>query len=175
MCGLGPTLLSEFITNDVLADFVEDMHGSGFLVGATGTYDTEANWRKAQKAGCDFNCSGHDVNPFDANYEVYDTDTDNQPTTTGTNSNGIISLPEGGTITAGSASKIIGKGWLSIRFNGKLTIDFGSQGSNGRTIESDGSEDIVISDYFFMRATSLTITAVSTTSVSRFLYKTSKC
>ncbi len=175
MYGLGPNLAAQLYADDNMNALIESMHQEGFLIGWTANYDTEENGRKYHKLGMDFSSSANDINPFEANYEVFDIDSNNLPTTTGSVSNGIISLANGQTITCGNAAKIIGKGWLSIRFNGTLTFTFGSRGNIGRTITSDGSEDIVITDYFFVRGSTLTVTAGAETTVTKFLYKTSKC
>ena len=175
MCGMDSSVIDDFIDDNILDGFIENMHNDGFLVGWAGVYSTEEQGRLYAEHGLDFNGSGHEVNPFEPNYEVFDIDTENLPTTTGTIAKGVISLANGDTITCGTSTKILGKGWLSIRFNGTLTINFGYKGNWQRTIASDGSKDIVISDYFFMRGTSLTITAGSATTVTSFVYKTSKC
>ena len=153
---------------------IDNMHNEGFLIGWTANYDREENGRKYHKLGMDFSSSENDINPFDANYEVFDSEY-NLPSTNGSIIDGVINLTNGQTITCGGETKIIGKAWLSIKFNGTLTISFGSRGNTGRTITSDGSEDIVITDYFFNRASSLNIVASTETTVTKFLYKTSKC
>ena len=175
MYGLGPSLAAQLYSDDNMDTLVKAMHDEHFLIGWTANYDSEEAGRKYLKLGMDFSSAGHEVNPFDANYEVFDIDSENLPTTTGTISNGVVTLAANNTISCGSSTKIIGKGYLLIRFDGTLTINFGSVGNYERTITSDGTEDIVISDYFFNRGTSLTITATASTTVTKFLYKTSKC
>ena len=175
MYGLGPSLAAQLYADDNMNTLIDSMHKEGFLIGWTANYDSEENGRKYHKLGMDFSSSENDINPFEANYEVFDIDSDNLPTTTGSISNGIISLANSQTIICGNAAKIIGKAWLSVKFNGTLTFDFGSSGSSGRTITSDGSEDIVITDYFFMKGSTLTVTAGTETTVTKFLYKISKC
>lgn len=172
---LGPDLLAEFISNSQLENLCEQMHAEGFTVSSTAVYDTEENIRYAFAAGVDYSGSGHQVNPFEPNYETYDLDGDSsQFGGTATISNGVATLVTNSTVICGSDTVIpLGKGMLVIRFNGSLTISFGSVGD--RTVTSDGSKDIVISDYFYKRKTKLLITANSGTTIDYLSYKTSKC
>ena len=176
ICSIGPTTITEFKNNDILDDFVETMHANGFLCGFAGVYQSEEDSCDLIRRGFDFSGSGHMVNSFDSNYEEYDIDDANHlPTTTGTISNGVATLTNGQTITCGSTDTIsVGKGNLFIRFNGTIVINFGSLGSRS-AITSDGSKMLNISDYFFGRATRLTIEATANATITHLVYKTSRC
>ena len=159
----------------LLSAFIQKVHEKGAYIWLL-CIPTEEKVRSYISQGFDLIASGHQVNDFSPNYECYCIDNEeNGITTTGVIKNGQIQLQQNDTITCGSTSKIVGKGILKIKFNGKLTISFGSQGHNGRTISSDGNEMIVVSDYFFKRATTITVTAVTETNIIEFLFKTSKC
>lgn len=176
ICGIGPTLLREMKEEGVIDNFITSMHSKGHLVGIAAVYQTEEDVRDAIRRGVDFFAAGHEVNPFEANYEQYSfRDGYRRPTTTGHITNGIVALSASDSILCGSKERIIGKGYLTIKFKGSVTISFGSRGSINRSITSDGSELIEISDYFFERQTVLTITANEDTTVSEFTYITSKC
>lgn len=179
MCGLGATALSTLKTNQTLDTLIENMHAEGFLVGCTGVYDSEANVRDALKRGMDFNCSGWNVNPFEHNFEIFDINDANElPTTTGTIVDGVVTMAVNDTLTCGSDTAIsLGKCCLMIRFDGELTISFGHHENRNvhGTVSSDGSEMLVLTDYVLGKRTKLTITAVASTTITGFVYKTSKC
>ena len=176
LCGLGPALLTRLENDNELESLIEQMHNEGFLVGWAEVYAEEAKGREYIRLGMDFSGSGHSVNMFDHNYSITDLDdNNNQPTTTGTIADGVISLASGETVTCGSTDIIgVGKGNLCIRFNGTLSINFGSLG-NRASLVSDGSELLNISDYFFQRNTQLVVIAGANTTITHFVYKTSRC
>jgi hypothetical protein len=166
--------MSKLKENDEFETLIGIFHQNGFYIGIAGVYQTEEESRSAFKAGIDFSGSGWEVNPFEANYEVYDSEC-NLPATTGSMNDGVITLANGETISCGNATKIIGKGSLTLKFNGEITVNFGSKKNNYRqNIVSDGSEYVVITDYFFMQPTTLLITAEDATTITHFVYKTSK-
>ena len=178
MYGIGADLYESLATNNKLEEFITKLHEKGYLIGMA--YQSETDARLATSLGMDFYAATHEVNPFASNYEYFDLDSPDLPITTGNvtgnERNRTIELAAEDTITCGSTSKVsVGKGFIEIKFNGSLTFSFGSLGSSNRTIISDGSELITISDYFFHRKTQLVITANSNTSVTHFVYKTSKC
>ena len=174
MYGLGPNLLSTLVSNGELGDLCTQMHNEGFTLASTAVYDTEVNTQNAFEAGVDFSASGHQVNPFENADIVYDLNDSSTFSGTGSIENGIASLANGETIICGDDSSIpLGKGMLIIRFNGSLTINFGSIGS--RTLSSDGIKDIIISDYFFIRKSKLTISATGSTTIMNLIYKIKKC
>jgi hypothetical protein len=176
ICSIGPTAIAEFESDGILDDFISTMHANGFLCGFAGVYQTEEETRDLIRRGFDMSGSGHEVNSFDSNYEEFCVDDANHlPTTTGSISNGVITLASGQTITCGSTNVIsVGKGNLFIRFNGTLSINFGSIG-NRSGLTSDGTQMFNISDYFFGRNTQLSITAGANTTITHFVYKTSRC
>lgn len=171
---LGQVVVDEMISESTLEGFIATMHENGFLVG-TSYYDEETG-RMLQKMGVDvFTTTKCSINRFEANYEVIDLDGDAaQFTTTGSISGGVATLASSDTLSFGSDDIVpLGKASLTLRFNGSLTINFGSQGS--RTIVSDGSEDIMVTDYFFRRETKCIITATAATEITGLVYLTSKC
>lgn len=177
MCGLGPNILANYLDSNRVEVLVSEMHRRHCLVGVTGVYDTEEKIREAMKKGMDFNCSGHEVNPFESNYEHFDIDLGIQDfQSTGHHEGGILYLRSGDTLSCGSPSLLaLGKGRLTLRFKGKLKIEFGSKSnSKEREVESDGNEIIVLSDYFYHRPTQLKITALEETEIEVCVYKTSK-
>ncbi len=174
MYGIGPDLLDALVTNSNLESLCTQMHQEGFTVASTAVYDTEENTQNAFEAGVDFSASGHQVNPFDSADVVYDLNDSSAFSGTGTIGSGIASLANGETIICGDDNSIpLGKGMLTMKFNGSLTVNFGSVGS--RTLSSDGIKDVVISDYFFMRKAKMVITANSSTTITNLVYKTKKC
>ena len=177
MCGLGEIALRYHKENNTLRALVSEMHRKQLLIGVTGVYDTEENIRYAMSQGMDFNCSGHELNPFEANFEIYDIDLGiDDFNTYGNWNNGVLNLLPGQTLICGSQKPIaLGKGQLNIQFEGKLKIEFGSLGiSDQREVESDGSNLIIISDYFFQRPTTLKITAIDDCKITHLVYKTAK-
>lgn len=172
--GIGPSLLESLKNNDDLDTLIQWLHDNNYLAAIANVYQTEVEARDAFKSGVDVGGAGHEVNPFSANYENIDLDgSASQFTTTGTISNNVATLANGDTLSFASDDEVsLGKGMLTLRFNGSLSIAFGSV---SHSAESDGSEDIVISDYFLKRATHCTITASSSATITKLLYRTSKC
>ena len=174
MCGLSQSLYAEMLSNDELNDFLKVMNYNGFLVGHS--YLSEADARAAFRMGFDFAAADHDVNPFKGD-KVYDLDGNASDfTTTGSIANNVATLSSGQTISCGSTDFFaLAKCSLSIRFNGSLTISLGSKWSSNRTITSDGSELIVITDYCYRRNTVLAITATASTTITELVYKYAIC
>lgn len=162
-------VISDLKKADTLDDFILEAHNNNFLVGAAAVYQSEATTIDCIKRGFDFLGSGHEVNNFVPNYEVYDINLDNL---NGIVQDSILQLTAGQSISCGAKTSIIGKGILAIVFNGTLRIKFGSVGE--RIVSSDGQE-IILSDYFYMRDTELIIEAVTDTTITNLVYKTSKC
>lgn len=176
MACLGPTTITALKSAGTLDTLISDLHAIGCLIGFASVYQTEAESRDLLGRGMDFSAAGHEVNDFYDYDECYTLESNSLPTTTGTISDGIATLASGQTITAGSATAIgLGKGYLTIRFSGKLTINFGSNGSSDRTITSDGTEVVVISDYFLHRKPQLVITAGAATTITDLEYKIKNC
>ena len=175
MAGLGPTTITKLQNDGTLDTVIANLHDIGCLVGWAAVYQSEEEGLEFLERGMDFSGSGHEVNKFEHNYECYDIDNNgNQPTTTGTLANGVITLANGQTVTCGSSTRIaLGKGFLEMRFDGTVKVAFGSKGT--RTFTSDGSKTTVVSDYFLDRQTALTITATAATSITHLVYKTSTC
>lgn len=175
---VGPNLLAALIQNEDLDELVSRFHEKdGYFLGVAAVYQSESDVRYAFEHGFDFAGVGHEVNPFDdANYEIIDIDGDvSQFETTGTISNGVITLASGQTVAFASENVItLGKGELSLRFNGTLNIDFGSKGYRS-SISSDGTKDVIVSDYFLRRKTRCILTAGDATTITNLVYKTSKC
>ncbi len=180
ICGLGSQVISELVHLNELDRLIETMHNYGYLVGWASVYSQELDSMKYLNMGMDISASGHEVNSFDSNYEYYDiNDMNHLPLTTGIISDGELTLRSQNTVTCGSSSVIaVGKGSLSIKFKGTIRICFGSLGSSGDRYElrSDGNELFEFSDFFFERSTTLTVLSLSDeTSISHFVYTTSKC
>lgn len=176
MYGLGPALLTALVNNNQLETLATQMHNLGYTIASTAVYDTESNTQNAFEAGVDYSCSGHQVNQFEPNYAVYDINDSTQFGGTSTIENGVATMTINDTITCGTSDVLsLGKGMLTLRFNGTIVVNFGSVGNYNRTITSDGSKDIILSDYYFMRNTNLTITANTSTTISKLIYKISKC
>lgn len=175
MCGIGPTSLSKLKEDGVLELFIKEMHQNMFLVGIAAVYQTEEEVRDCFKTGVDFAAAGHEVNPFAHNYEIFDLDADvSQFTTNGVISDNIANLAEGDSIECGSNDVIpMGKAYLTIRFSGTIDVNFGSVGN--RTITSDGTQTVVVSDYLLRNDTHLKITSRSNVVITSLTYKTSKC
>lgn len=174
MCGIGPNVLSNLTENGELDNFIYAMHEKGYLVGVAAVYQSEAQVRDFFRRGGDFAAAGHEVNPFESNYELFDIDNADNITTTGIITDGVATLIEGQTLSCGSTTAIpLGKGSLTIRFSGTIKVLFGSLAT--RTITSDGTEYINITDFFLNRKTQLVITANSDVNITSFVYKTSKC
>lgn len=177
MFGMGPKLTSKLIEDGTLATLAHEMHQNRFTLASTAVYDTEENVRKAFECGVDFSSSGHQVNPFSECTEVYDLNDANAYTGTATINNGTATMNAGDTLICGEENKMpLGKGMLTMRFNGSVKVHFGSYELAERlNISNDGTKDIVISDYFFNKSTKLEITAVSTTTMTECVYKICKC
>lgn len=175
MCGVDPNVLATLKANGTLDGVIKDMHANGYLIGVAATYQTEAEVRDAFRRGIDFAAAGNEVNPFTPSYECIDIDgAATNYSTNGVVRDNVLTLASGQTFECGSNEIIaLGKGELSMRFSGSITVRFGSRAT--RSITSVGDEDVVITDYFFKRATKLTITATSSTTITRLCYKTSKC
>lgn len=175
ICGIGPNILDKFTENNELDSFIAKMHERGYLVGVAATYQSESEVRDFFRRGGDVAAAGHEVNPFEPNYECVDIDGDpSQFITTGTIEGGVVTLINGETLKYASEGVIpLGKGSLTTRFEGTLRITFGSKGA--RTITSDGQEYIVITDYYLGQNTDLTVTAKADTVITALCYKTSKC
>ena len=179
MCGLGPNLIAALETAGTLEDVIATMHDEGFLIGFAGVYQTEEKSRELFRLGMDFSGTGHDVNPFESNNQIFDLDDANHlPTTTGTISDGVITLASGQGVTCGSTDVVAaGKAYLAIKFNGTLNIDFGSMSTveDRQGVTSDGSDFVVITDFFFQRRGDLRITATANTTITHLVYKTQTC
>lgn len=175
LCGIDPKVLAALKDNGTLDGVIKDMHANGYLIGVAATYQTEADVRDAFRRGIDFAAAGNEVNPFTPSYECIDLDgADSNYSTNGVVSDNVLTLASGQTFECGGSEIIaLGKGELSMRFNGSITVQFGSRAT--RSITSVGNEDVVITDYFFKRATKLIITATSSTTIMRLCYNTSKC
>lgn len=175
MCGIDSNVLATLKANGTLDGVIKDMHVNGYLIGVAATYQTEADVRDAFRQGIDFAGAGNEVNPFTPSYECIDIDgAASNYSTSGVVRDNVLTLANGQTFECGGSEIIaLGKGELSLRFNGSITVQFGSRAT--RSITSVGDEDVVITDYFFKRATKLTITATSSTTITRLCYKTSKC
>jgi hypothetical protein len=172
MYGIGPNLLSALVANNQLIELCAKMHAEGFTIASTAVYDTDLNTLNAFQQGVDFSASGHQVNNFEPNYFVHSLDGTDLSGTAAIN-DGMSNMTAGQTIICGKEEIITGKAILNIRYNGTLTFDFGSVGN--RTLTSDGSEDVVLSDYFFKKSSKLVITAQTNTTISNMVYKTSIC
>jgi hypothetical protein len=158
--------------------FIEAMHKENFLVAAGGVYSTETRNREYLKMGVDMLSSGHEVNSFGGNNSVYDLESDASDfVTTGTIANGIITLSQGDTLSLGESEIIgLGKVWLNIKYEGNLSFDFGQNGTTDRTnITADGKETMSFSDFLMKKTNEIVITANSNTTISKLLYKSSKC
>lgn len=173
MYGLGPKLLSTLVANNQLSELCSKMHAEGFTLASTAVYDSDENTLNAFELGVDFSASGHQVNNFEPNYFIHSLDDETTISGTATINNGIVNMTEGQTIICGNEDKIIGKAILNIRYTGELEFNFGSGGR--RTIISEGSKDIVLSDYFYKRNSRLTITAQNASVIHNLVYKASKC
>ena len=175
--GVGPNLLSALISGNNLDDLVTAFHEKGYLLAATGVYDTEEQVATAIKAGFDLNASGWAVDAFEANIQVYDIQGDtSQFSGTATISDGMATIAANQNLICGDDTTLpLGKGSLEIVFSGTLLVTFGSRPQ--RTIVSDGTLPVVISDYFFQNKDKLTIENGSNTTVSvtRLVYKVSRC
>jgi hypothetical protein len=172
---IGPNLISALKASGNLNKFVEEMHKKGYLVGFASVYQTEEESRELFRIGFDFSSSGHDVNPFIPNYEQIDINGDAyQFVTTGAFDGHTLVLASGQSVSFGSQTRIpLGMGRLLLKFNGSITVTFGSFGA--RTVTSSGEETVVISDYFLRRGTDCTITATANTTIEELAYLTSKC
>lgn len=175
MACIGPALLEQLFLDSQLENLCAQMHAEGYQVASTAVYDSEEDTQNAFEAGVDYSGSGHQVNPFEPNYESFDLDGDSsQFGGSATISNGVATLETNNILICGEDTVIaLGKGMLVIRFNGSLRISFGSVGE--RSITSDGSKNVILSDYFYKRKTKLTIVANSNTTIDYLYYKTSKC
>lgn len=174
MYGIGPALLEQLITDGKLGELAQKMHNEGFTLASTAVYDTDDNVQVAFEHGVDFSASGHQVNPFEPNYEVYDLDNESQFSGTATITGGQALLTTGQTLTCGKSDVIgLGKAMLVVRYSGTLKFAFGA--TSPKTYTSDGTKDVVLSNYFFKRNTALTITATADTTINHLVYKTSKC
>ena len=187
ICALGSNLANTLYNNNTLTNLVDDLHKEGFLICCTANYDTEARTRKYFEMGFDFSSSGHQVNPFESNYELFvlgnpkDAALPLGIVSTGTYSGGILTLSTDQTISCGLSDKIeLGKGYLEIEYEGEITVDFGYRRQGGQyterqNISSDGTKALIITDFFLWQTTQLVITATANTVVKSMLYKTSKC
>ena len=172
MYGLGPSLLSALVANNQLSELCSKMHAEGFTLASTAVYDTDENTLNAFQQGVDFSASGHQVNNFEPNYFIHSLDSTGISGTAAIN-DGMSNMTAGQTIICGKEEIITGKAILNIRYNGTLAFHFGSVGN--RTLTSDGSKDVVLSDYFFKKSSKLVITAQTDATISNMVYKTSIC
>ena len=172
---IGPSLISALKSSNSLNTYVEEMHKRGYCVGFASAYQTEEEARELIRMGFDFSGAGHDVNPFIPNYEQIDINGDSsQFVTTGTFDGHTLVLASGQSVSFGNQTRIsLGMGRLLLKFNGAITVTFGSFGA--RTVTSSGEETVVISDYFLRRGTDCIITATANTTIEELAYLTSKC
>lgn len=172
IAGIGPTAYNNILSEGTFESFLEEMHQKEFLVGVA--YFDEAMTRNFIEQGVDVVASNSYVSDFPAT-EIYDIDGDISAfNTDGTIENNIVTLSPEQSLSVCDKFMSLGKGYLCLRFNGSIDIEFGSIGSrNGTT--SDGSRDIIISDYFLQRSAKLTITAKDSTSITALVYKVSAC
>ena len=180
VCGLGANTQTKLKEDGTWEQFIADMHARGFYLNMAGVYQKENEMIEGFKSGIDNSASGHQVNPFTSNYELFDIDSDDQTglKTTGKFDEGVLTLSAGQTLECGSEDIIsLGKGQLDIKFIGSLKLDFGSLSENyQRNITSENPNDLIsLSDYFFRRKTKLKITAQSDTTINYLVYKTSRC
>lgn len=172
LCGIGPTLAAQLIADDKLDSFLLSMHQAGYLVGHG--YTDEETARVLFAAGMDFAAADFEVNPFKGDH-IFDLNgSASDFTTSGTIADGVATLASTETLSCGSSNPVtIGRCSLSIRFNGSLTIRFGSQGD--RAITSDGTEQIVITDHLYKMVPELQISATASTIITDLVYKYDAC
>ena len=84
-------------------------------------------------------------------------------------------MAQGDMITFGPTQEIsLGKSWLSVKFNGQLTINFGSVTTRSG-LTGDGVSETILSDFLLHRNGVVRIIAETATVISGLVYKVSVC
>ena len=157
---------------DGFKETVDAFHNKGFLVSVAARLNS---LRDLFRIGVDACASNYEVNPFEANYDVFDVDTMTGIITNGVVNNKTIILEAGQTVECGRNDIIsLGKAYLLMKFNGSINIVFGCSGAV-RNVTSDGNNTYFDSDYIMLSNSKIIITADSRTTITMFNYKTSKC
>lgn len=178
ICAIGPTALTALKNNNELEDLVAELHAEGFYFGGAAVYQTEKETQEDFiRNGADCLGSGHQVNEFEANLKVVDLDGDASDFNLGnaTISDNVITMAQGDMITFGPTQEIsLGKSWLSVKFNGQLTINFGSVTTRS-SLTGDGVSETILSDFLLHRNGVVRIIAETATVISGLVYKVSVC
>lgn len=174
LAGIGWNTISG-IGDSGLKELIKALHDNNCLAGfASHGLDLQKYFR----FGGDACAADYEVNPFESNYEIYDLNGDaSQFILTGTASisNGICSLNNGDRLVCGNTSAILplGKAQIKIQFSGTLKITFGYLYEV--VVSSDGSDVYFDSSFLLQKHTGMRVESVGSTTITEFVYKTSKC
>ena len=164
-------------SDDELSQIVEAVHGRGCYLACAASYLPEDIQQHLWKLGFDYAGSGWSVNPFDSG-NILNTGFDLYANVSDWETDGIIEgytfiLSDGNAITLKEQEYMfLGKGYLTLLFNGKVNIKLGEVNVD---LVSDGSEIIEVSSYYLDRSPNLIITSIGTTEIQSFTFKLSKC
>ena len=178
ICAVGPTSLEALKNNNELETLVASLHADGFFYGGAAVYQTEKETQEDFiRLGADCLGSGHQVNEFEANLKVVDLDGDASDFNLGnaTISDNVITMAAGDIITFGPTQELsLGKCWLSVKFNGQVSINFGSVTTRSGLV-GDGVSETILSDFLLHKSALVRIVAETATVITGLVYKVSVC
>ena len=166
----------EDMTDEEKLARIQLCHENNCIIGAAGVYQSEAENQKLFDLGIDYLASGWAVEDFgDGNIvNLNSNGTYEGLTHTGSVTDGVLSLANGGTVSVTPDSEYIAKGCIKIRFSGTLVFRFGWSIWDV-SITSDGTKDVIMSTAFFRQAPGFTATASGAVSIYEICYDASAC
>ena len=171
-------------TDAEFSEIIQYAHSKGILFGTANCYYNIASSRiiKSQICGVDIAASGWEVPAFEnGNLLNLSSDFDfSEYTSAGTESNGMLQLTSGQTVTIGTQQSVsLGKGIVKIVYSGRITIDLGRYWkygtTSGKRYDSDGTQELVFSTYYLDEEPTFLITALSATTIKSLVFKSSRC
>lgn len=178
-CMGNPTSFSD----EQLKSIINKVHKLGCYIGNVGAYDGFAQTNRLLNLGFDFSASGGLVNDFDNGniINICNSPTFTGVATTGTVANGTLTLLEDETITIESDdTSFLKKYLLDINYVGEMTISCpnktGKDVDTTIVIESDGTQNVKLSNCLLARTLSITLTAnAGGVTVRGLTFRMSKC
>ena len=169
---LGNELYNALVSAGTIDFLISELHRKGYMVGLS--YLDSQTTADALKRGIDTIASTFQINPFDGGI-VYDINGDTSVFSgTGTIANNTATLGVGETLEIQLPEEIaLGKAFLSLRFNGELTLNFGS--ISYKSVTSNGEGFVNVSDFLLRNDATLIITAVTATTITELVYKVQEC
>lgn len=171
---------SEWSDTD-LKTLTDTLHRNGFYIGFAGNYMDPDDCNHLMGLGFDFASSGGTVNPFESG-NVFNINCQNdfdELTTTGTVSNGALTLTSGQTITLSKADRKLYKYYIDLNMSGTLEVvrpafdEYSAYKTD--SYMSTGDTNTIISGTVFFDELNITLRATSTTTIKNISIKVSDC